>query len=361
MSAKYFLKRSAKLQNCSPIGTLFAAANASFFLSMKTCVFSIFFLSLTSLFSQVNDSIYPIKGKKFFYYVDGSSKPITEEKFTLARPFQDGIAVASDKSKSSLFDPLLGLINYSGEWITQVEFEKIGEFHEGVARARRKGKWGLIGSDGKVNMPLTFDDLDEANEGLIGVRKDLKWGYSDYFGNLILSPRFDAVTPFEQGRALVKLGSRWIVIDKLGKQATKGDWDFAEKFSEGVAAVKYSGGMWNFIDTSGQRVIPIAFKDVKPFKEGRAAVLVDGYWGFIDHSGKEVVPTVYFKVDDFSEGYAAVQYKGKWGYVDRYGKVIVRAIYSQAEPFKHGLARVKDSNGRYHYLNNKGLIVQSDY
>jgi hypothetical protein len=88
---------------------------------------------------------------------------------------------------------------------------------------------------------------------------------------------------------------------------------------------------------------------------------VDGYWGFIDHSGKEVVPTVYFKVGDFSEGYAAVQYKGKWGYVDRYGKVIVRAIYNQAEPFKHGLGRVKDSNGRYHYINNNGLIVQSDY
>ena len=64
-----------------------------------------------------------------------------------------------------------------------------------------------------------------------------------------------------------------------------------------------------FIDTSGRRALPVAFKDVRPFNEGRAAVLVDGYWGFIDHSGKEVVPTVYLKVADFSEGFAAVQYK----------------------------------------------------
>ena len=114
--------------------------------------------------------MFPIKGRKYYYYVDASSKPITEEKFTLAKPFQDGIAVASDKSATGLFDPLLGLINYSGEWITKVEFEKIEEFREGVAPAKRKGKWGLLSSDGKVSMPFTFDELDMPSDGLIGVR-----------------------------------------------------------------------------------------------------------------------------------------------------------------------------------------------
>ena len=62
---------------------------------------------------------------------------------------------------------------------------------------------------------------------------------------------------------------------------------------------------------------------------------------------------------DFSEGYAAVYYRGKWGYVDRYGKVIVRAIYTDAEPFQGGLARVKDSSGRFFYINKDGLVVLS--
>lgn len=311
-------------------------------------------------FSQPFDSLYALKGSKKYFYANYSGKRVTDEQFTLAKPFTNQIAVASDKSYSGLFPPLQGLLAQNGKWLVEPIYDEIGDFTDGVAPFKTKGKWGLLNREGLISMPARFNKVEYIGSGYCGIDDNYKWGYSDYFGNVKIAAIYTEITPFEGNFAMVRMGSRWLMINKSGKQAVASDWDYAGAFSEGLAPTKYSGGLWAYIDTTGKRVIQAAFKDARPFREQRAAVRINEYWGFIDRTGQDVVSAVYSKVQDFSEGYAAVYYKGKWGFVDRFGKVVVRAVYSSAEPFRAGLARVKDGSGRAYYINPEGMIVLSE-
>jgi len=345
-------------------GLDFFGRNVPHLLFLRAMKRLIFFTTATifnlNVIAQSFDSLYALKGSKKCFYANYSGARITDEKFTLTKPFSNKLAVASDKSYSGLFPPLQGLITPKGDWFVNPVYDEIGDFTDGVAPFKIKGKWGLLNNEGLISMPARFDHVDFIGSGYCGIDANYKWGYSDYFGNVKIAPVYTQITPFEGNFAMVRMGSRWLMINKSGKQAVASDWDYAGAFSEGLAPTKYSGGLWAYIDTSGKRVIQAAFKDARPFKEQRAAVRINEYWGFIDRSGKVVVSAVYSKVDDFSEGYSAVYYKGKWGFVDRYGKVAVRAVYSSVEPFRAGLARVKDGSGRAYYINPEGLIVLSE-
>ncbi len=315
-------------------------------------------LSLT-VSSQNSNQLYPYLGKKRFGYVDNQFKQAISEDFSFAGPFIHGLAIASDQPSSGLFSAQLGLINTSGNWVLKCNYDKIYPFFEGYAVVKKGNNYGMVDTTGGIVMPLRFEELDQYGSGLIGYRDGFIWGFTDAFGNIKIPAQFDNITPFDGNRCFVKLYSKWIIIDKTGKQINAGEWDLTDGFSEGLAGVKFLGGEFGFIDSTGRISIPSRFENVRPFKNGRAAVRLDGLWGFIDKTGAQISKPVYYEVQDFSEGMAAVEYKGKWGYIDSSGRVIVSAVYTEAEPYYNGLARVKDSRGTWFYLDKSGKVVYS--
>lgn len=60
----------------------------------------------------------------------------------------------------------------------------------------------------------------------------------------------------------------------------------ARSFSEGLAPVQASNGRWGFINANNQVVISPRFEDAKEFKDGRAAVKMNGKWGYINKRGE---------------------------------------------------------------------------
>lgn len=79
-------------------------------------------------------------------------------------------------------------------------------------------------------------------------------------------------------------------ISLLSLQAcgtTKGPrYQNARSFSEGLAPVQASGGRWGYINTQNQWVVQPKFEDAQEFKDGRAAVKLNGKWGFINKLGQ---------------------------------------------------------------------------
>ena len=57
-------------------------------------------------------------------------------------------------------------------------------------------------------------------------------------------------------------------------------------FSEGYAAVQANTGRWGFVNQQRVMVIQPKFEEVKEFKDGRAAVKMNGRWGFINKRGE---------------------------------------------------------------------------
>ncbi len=100
--------------------------------------------------------------------------------------------------------------------VIQPIFDKVGEFHEGLAAA------ALRESDKEKNYSY-------------------KWGYIDKTGAWKISPKYDQAEAFSDGRAAVHvkkdIGGSEGYIDKTGKLVIPAKYTVAFPFSEGLAGV----------------------------------------------------------------------------------------------------------------------------
>ena len=128
-------------------------------------------------------------------------------------------------------------------------------------------------------------------------------------------------------------------------------------------------GKWGYIDVSGNMIIAPQYDEVRDFREGMAAVMVDDLWGFINTSGETVVPLEYEFVYDYSEGLAKVSHRGRIGYyVDKTGKIIeIKASEDCFDwgSFHEGLVKVKfeysGSLRNESFVNKSGKEVTDRY
>ena len=89
------------------------------------------------------------------------------------------------------------------------------------------------------------------------------------------------------------------------------------------------------------------YEKLSSFHEGLAAVQRNGLWGYIDTEGNEVIPCIYKGTEygnyafPFSEGMAVIIDKdGKYGYINKKGEMIVKPQFEEAGNFSEGVASV---------------------
>ncbi len=150
-----------------------------------------------------------------------------------------------------------------------------------------------------------------------------------------------------EGMDLINTDGKWGYTKRLNNEIiVRPQYDSAKGFKEGLAAVKLNG-KWGFIDKTGKVVIPFQFSEAWSFAEGLAAVKLNGKLGFISKSGKVVIP---FKFDNghlediyFFVGLVPVRLNGKSGVIDNSGQVII--------PFKYDEVRILPGS------TNIGVII----
>jgi hypothetical protein len=98
-------------------------------------------------------------------------------------------------------------------------------------------------------------------------------------------------------------------------------WDRACYFNEGRAAVK-RGGLWGYVDTQGQVIVPPCYDGAFAFSQGRAAVHRGGRWGYIDLTGREVIRLHFADARVFQgDGFAEVTTDGRtWTRINQEGQ-----------------------------------------
>ena len=250
------------------------------------------------------------------------------------------------------------------------KYQKVNDFSEGLAAvwgAGLSGGWGYIDKTGKaINSPYDLSGVSNFSEGLAAVAQfnsglgKKQWGFIDKTGKYVIASQYDEAESFTNGKAKVKKGTQEFFIDKTGNMITDNTTGNAN--SEGW----FVGGqsLFGYKDGNGKVVIQPKYIDVRPFKEGLAAVAVKSSYGtprwfFVDNAGKEIAQSNskdikgnlgYGEVSDFSEGLAAVQgYGGKWGFIDKTGKEVIKLKYENVQSFKDGIAWVE-------YKGDWGLI-----
>lgn len=82
-----------------------------------------------------------------------------------------------------------GYLNFNGKEVIPFEYDyyDLGDFSDGLALAKRDGKWGFFDSTGKEGIPFEYEDAYSFSEGLGWVKKDGKYVVIDTSGKVILS------------------------------------------------------------------------------------------------------------------------------------------------------------------------------
>ena len=131
---------------------------------------------------------------------------------------------------------------------------------------------------------------------------------------------------FYYAKASAKAEPTVVLTEEFARKIRK--YEKLGSFHEGLALAQRNG-LWGYIDTEGNEVIPCIYKGTEygnyafPFSEGLAAVRTkDGTYGFIDTKGKMVIKPQWEDVGSFSEGVASVYAKGQLNFIDRDGKLI---------------------------------------
>ena len=179
-------------------------------------------------------------------YCDSNKKIHIGCNFFEARPFRQGRAWVRDTDGWNCIDR-------KGNYSFESTYASASDFSEGFAAvAIRTGttdkKWGIIDSNGNQITELQYDEIGSYSNGLVKVKRGNKWGYLDKNGEIAIPVIFDEVDSFYEELAAVKLNGIYRFIDRYGETALPFSCSSATSFSESLAAVSSDGHKWGFIN-----------------------------------------------------------------------------------------------------------------
>ena len=116
-----------------------------------------------------------------------------------------------------------GLINAYGELVIPYEYEKVGNFKEGLICLVKDGKVGFVNKKGETVIPFEFDDDYNALpafqfiNGYSVICKDHKYGLINKTGEVVVPIKMELITFFDGMELLGFDGERWELISLKGK------------------------------------------------------------------------------------------------------------------------------------------------
>lgn len=199
----------------------------------------------------------------------------------------------------------------------EIECEYAGDFHDGLAKVKKDGKFGFINTKGEFVIPAQYKTVSDYSEGLIAV------GDSTEQLNRVIDITNKTVGVFEKAI---------ILSAKVNGEGTDGGLVL---MTEDVYNYKYSEGLIN---------IENKFYDVK----GAFKFSIPG----LSHNCKNGM--ILFSVTISDNGSA------KYGYCDKTGKPVIYPQYDAAEDFGTDRAIV-GKNGKslkFFEINKQGKILR---
>lgn len=233
--------------------------------------------------------------------------------------------------------------------------------------------WGYVTEKGKYVVNPSFESAGFFHCGRARIVKEGKVGYIDTKGKIVIAPIYEDGSDFSENKAMVVMaGDIPQCINTSGKVIfTAPSWaERVYSFVEGNAKVKTLDDKITFLDANGKEVLPnpvdgLAYND-------RLFWLIDtsgtkSCYSVMDLKGNKqfgVDPDImhpYYRNQSqnssFSEGLAAMKgHNGKYGYIDAKGIIRIDFQFEEANNFSEGLALVKTGK-QYGYINKKGEFV----
>lgn len=137
-----------------------------------------------------------VAGEQNVTYLDDQGRDALGKTFAEGRPFHHGLAaVKTDKG--------WGLIDKSGTFKIEPQYEDAETLTETLFAARKGGKWGVLKTSGEQVVPFQYDEIGYPSGGMVPVKVDKLWGLCDESGKLTVEPKYKSLDPWRDDQHFV--------------------------------------------------------------------------------------------------------------------------------------------------------------
>jgi TPR repeat protein len=105
----------------------------------------------------------------------------------------------------------------SGDVAIATSYEKIDDYHDGMAAFTDSGKVGFINTFGNVQIKPTFLNSEYFSDGVCPVQDEMGWFLIDKAGGQLFSHRFELISSSDKKIFGAKFNEKWGVIDANGQ------------------------------------------------------------------------------------------------------------------------------------------------
>jgi WG containing repeat len=187
------------------------------------------------------------------------------------------------------------------------------------------------------------------------------WGFSDSTGTIRIAPAYASASVFSEGLAAISNGKTGGAgyLGKSGQVVIPMQFAEAGDFENGLALVADTADKFSLIDHTGKVITRRAYDFIGSFSEGLARVSWNDCSGFIDVTGNELIACRNAEFGNFASGLAWMRDSvGRWGFINRKGETVIPPVYDRAESFSGNLPVRVRLDGRWGIINRDGQLLQ---
>ena len=228
------------------------------YLSLCMCLLLLFCSSYIVMADENDAFEIPYSSSYKYGVVNSSGKSIVSTKYLYVGNYHNGLAKAKD-SVGWLYIDTAGREAFRASLCTEV-----GDFHDGLAKAKDSVGWKFYNTSGKeVFRASLCTEVGDFHDGLVKAKDSVGWKYYNTSGKEVFRLSLcTEVGDFHDGLVKAKDSVGWKYYNTSGNEAFRlslctevGD------FHDGLARAKDSVG-WKFYNTNGREAFRVSGADV---------------------------------------------------------------------------------------------------
>ncbi len=289
-------------------------------------------------------------------YIDIDGRVVVPEQFDSAIEFASGAAIITKKFN-------YGIIDRAGNFLVKPEYFYINRYAEtDLFMVYTNFEVGLFQPGVGMIVPPIYKECKILPDGSIWASMDDKEALFDRSGKIMLP-----LAP----RNLSWIGESIILINENGllslfrttdRKLFERSYRVVHPFSEGRAAFQNEQGLWGFLDTNLNEVIPADFTWVTNFKDSQAAVENASDIVIIGPDGQQAKnPELHVRPLRSKSGWSLVVFQHHVGLRDEKGKWKLRPEFLMAQDFSTGVMMFKQAAGWVIFAAESGITDSRKY
>ncbi|MCF8243925.1 MAG: WG repeat-containing protein [Saprospiraceae bacterium] len=211
-------------------------------------------------------------------------------------------------------------MNAEGRLVQQPVYDAIGEFKQfGYATMQRKGRVGLLNSEGVEIVPPNFDDLKPLDSTLISVMEKGQWKVINLEGRVILPAGYEQVEvlksrnhvgfAFHMAFLSYKKDNKWGIINEQGKVLAEPRFDevsLLKNLPEGITTTFFQtkiNGLLGLFLPNGFELLPPQADEIRVWNATLIFYEKTQKWGAVNQLGQQVLENVYDHFSSLSDNF----------------------------------------------------------